>query len=106
MGPTSQSLPPPPQQQLFSPAQQQGHVLAQADDEQALAYPDDSYEDYGQYGDEQEYHGGMAGMSGLGNHPGAAGAEGAEGYSFQDPSELLQFVRKDLDDGKLHCSFC
>jgi len=78
--PPSQSLPPPPQQQLFSPAQQQGHVLAQADDEQALAYPDDSYEDYGQYGDEQEYHGGMAGMSGLGNHPGAAGAEGAEGH--------------------------
>jgi len=77
--PPSQSLPPPPQQQLFSPAQQ-GHVLAQADDEQALAYPDDSYEDYGQYGDEQEYHGGMAGMSGLGNHPGAAGAEGAEGH--------------------------
>jgi len=104
--PPSQSLPPPPQQQLFSPAQQQGHVLAQADDEQALAYPDDSYEDYGQYGDEQEYHGGMAGMSGLGNHPGAAGAEGAEGFSFQDPKELLQFVRKDLDDGKFHCSFC
>jgi len=78
--PPSQSLPPPSQQQLFSPAQQQGHVLAQADDEQALAYPDDSYEDYGQYGDEQEYHGGMAGMSGMGNHPGAAGAEGAEGH--------------------------
>jgi len=77
--PPSQSLPPPPQQ-LFPPAQQQGHVLAQADDEQALAYPDDSYEDYGQYGDEQEYHGGMAGMSGLGNHPGVTGAEGAEGH--------------------------
>jgi len=104
--PPSQSLPPPPQQQLFSPAQQQGHVLAQADDEQALAYPDDSYEDYGQYGDEQEYHGGMAGMSGLGNHPGAAGAEGAEGYSFQDPSELQQFVRKDPYDGKFHCTVC
>jgi len=77
--PPSQSLPPPPQQ-LFPPAQQQGHVLAQADDEQALAYPDDSYEDYGQYGDEQEYHGGIAGMSGLGNHPGVTGAEGAEGH--------------------------
>jgi len=104
--PPSQSLPPPPQQQLFSPAQQQGHVLAQADDEQALAYPDDSYEDYGQYGDEQEYHGGMAGMSGLGNHPGAAGAEGAEGNMFQDPTELLQFVRKDPTDAKFYCTLC
>jgi len=78
--PPSQSLPQPPQQQVYPPAQQQGHILAQADDDQALAYPDDSYEDYGQYGDEQEYHGGMAGMSGLGNHPGVAGAEGAEGH--------------------------
>jgi len=103
--PPSQSLPPPPQQ-LFPPAQQQGHVLAQADDEQALAYPDDSYEDYGQYGDEQEYHGGIAGMSGLGNHPGVTGAEGTEGYSFQDPSELQQFIRKDPYDGKFHCTVC
>jgi len=78
--PPTQSLPQPPQQQVYPPAQQQGHILAQADDDQALAYPDDSYEDYGQYGDEQEYHGGMAGMSGLGNHPGVAGAEGAEGH--------------------------
>jgi len=110
--PPSQSLPPPPQQQLFSPAQQ-GHVLAQADDEQALAYPDDSYEDYGQYGDEQEYHGGMAGMSGLGNHPGAAGAEGAEGISVTDPRDLLQFVVKDASScvvsdsrPKYVCSLC
>jgi len=78
--PPTQSLPQPPQQQVYPPAQQQGHILAQADDDQALAYPDDSYEDYGQYGDEQEYHGGMAGMSGLGNHPGVAGSEGAEGH--------------------------
>jgi len=104
--PPSQSLPQPPQQQVYPPAQQQGHILAQADDDQALAYPDDSYEDYGQYGDEQEYHGGMAGMSGLGNHPGVAGAEGAEGNSFQDPSELLQFVRKDPIDAKFYCMLC
>ena len=28
------------------------------------------------------------------------------GYNFQDPSELLQFVRKDLTDLKYHCTFC
>jgi len=77
----SQSLPSAPQQPIFSQTQQQhSHILAQPDDDQALAYPDDSYEDYGQYGDEQEYQGGMAGMSGMGNHPGVGGAEGAEGH--------------------------
>jgi len=102
----SQSLAPTPHHPIYPPAQQQGHVLAQADDDQALAYPDDSYEDYGQYGDEQDYQSGMAGMSGMGNQPGVTGAVGAEGYVFQDPSELLQFVRKDLYDGKFHCTVC
>jgi len=79
--PAAQPLPPAAPQPMFSPQQQQqSHTLAQADDEQALAYPDDSYEDYGQYGDEQEYQGGMAGMSGMGNHPVATGAEGTEGH--------------------------
>jgi len=105
--PAAQPLPPAAPQPMFSPQQQQqSHTLAQADDEQALAYPDDSYEDYGQYGDEQEYQGGMAGMSGMGNHPVATGAEGTEGYDFQDPSELLQFVKKDPFDGKFHCTVC
>jgi len=75
----NQSLAPTPHQPIYPPAQHQGHVLAQADDDQALAYPEDSYEDYGQYGDEQEYQSGMAGMSGMGNQPGVTGAVGAEG---------------------------
>ena len=28
------------------------------------------------------------------------------GYSFQDPSDLLQFVRKDPYDQKFHCTLC
>jgi len=76
----NQSLAPTPHQPIYPPAQHQGHVLAQADDDQALAYPEDSYEDYGQYGDEQEYQSGMAGMSGMGNQPGVTGAVGAEGH--------------------------
>jgi len=80
--PPTQSLPPPAPQPMFSQhqQQQQSHTLAQADDDQALAYPDDSYEDYGQYGDEQDYQGGLAGMSGMGNHPVATGVEGTEGH--------------------------
>jgi len=100
----SQSLSSAPQQPIFSQTQQ-SHILAQPDDDQALAYPDDSYEDYGQYGDEQEYQGGMAGMSVMRNHPGVGGAEGAEGV-FEDPEDLLQFVKKDMEDGKFHCTFC
>ena len=73
----TQPLPPTPQS-LFSPQQQQSHTLAPADDDHTLAYPDDSYEDYGQYGDEQEYQGGMAGMSAMGSHPVVTG-EGTEG---------------------------
>jgi len=104
--PPTQSLPPPPPQPMFSQQPQQSHTLAQPDDDQALAYPDDSYEDYGQYGDEQDYQGGLAGMSGMGNHPVATGVDGTEGYSFQDPTELLQFVRKDPDDSKYYCTLC
>jgi len=109
----NQSLAPTPHQPIYPPAQHQGHVLAQADDDQALAYPEDSYEDYGQYGDEQEYQSGMAGMSGMGNQPGVTGAVGAEGISVTDPSDLLQFVVKDptscvISDSrpKYVCSLC
>ena len=28
------------------------------------------------------------------------------GQTFQDPAELLQFVRKDLEDKKYYCTFC
>jgi len=91
---------PPTLQTLYQqPQQQKSSTLAQADD-QALAYPDDSYDDYGQYVDEQEYHEDMA------TPQTATGIQGTEGYSFQDPSELLQFVRKDLTDQRFHCTLC
>lgn len=96
---------PPPQppsaasQSMFTPTQPQPNTLAHADD-QALAYQDDSYDDYGQYADDQEYHGDVAAQ------PLPTGIEGTEGYSFQDPSELLQFVWKDPADLKFHCTLC
>eukprot|EP00092_Neocalanus_flemingeri_P019432 GFUD01021050.1.p1 GENE.GFUD01021050.1~~GFUD01021050.1.p1 ORF type:complete len:351 (-),score=69.41 GFUD01021050.1:374-1426(-) len=92
----------PQQQPLYKPPQQQqqSNTLAHADD-QALAYPDDNYDDYGQYADEQEYQGDMTAQQPL-----PTGIEGLEGYSFQDPSELLQFVQKNPSDLKFHCTLC
>ena len=69
---------PPPQpptaasQSMFTPTQPQPNTLAHADD-QALAYQDDSYDDYGQYADDQEYHGDVAAQ------PLPTGIEGTEG---------------------------
>jgi len=86
-------------QSMFTPSQSQANILAHVDD-QELAYPDNSYDDYGHYVDEQEYQGGLHAQ------PVPTGIEGTEGYSFQDPSELLQFVRKDKSDLKFHCTLC
>ena len=64
--------PPAASQSMFTPTQPQPNTLAHADD-QALAYQDDSYDDYGQYADEQEYHGDVAAQ------PLPTGIEGTEG---------------------------
>jgi len=71
-------------------------ALAPADD-QAMAYQEENYEDYGQYEEEQEYVG----------HLGVDNAN--KGLSFQDPSELLQFVARDSSEPgkpKYVCTLC
>jgi len=94
---------PPSSQSMFTPTQPQSNILAHTDD-QDFAYADaDGYDDYGQYADEQQYQ-----VGNLATQPVATGVEGTEGdsFSFQDPSDLLQFVKKDSNDQKFHCSLC
>jgi len=96
--------PPPPQQThpVAAPAEQfyvpqESQALAPASD-QLVDYQDGSYEDYGEYsGELQGYDGAM-----LGGQDG----DGNKGVMFEDPSDLLQFVRKDPADSKFHCSLC
>jgi len=40
---------------MFSSQRQSTHTLSQVEDEQALVYAEDGYDDYGQYGDDQDY---------------------------------------------------
>jgi len=90
-----------PVPQPVAPAHQTlySNTLA-TEDEHTLAYTEDSYDDYGEYPEEEheQYQGASSGM--------ATGNEGIAGYAFQDPSELLQFVRKDPADQKFYCSLC
>eukprot|EP00092_Neocalanus_flemingeri_P093500 GFUD01118845.1.p1 GENE.GFUD01118845.1~~GFUD01118845.1.p1 ORF type:complete len:241 (-),score=52.61 GFUD01118845.1:47-685(-) len=75
-------------------SQEESHSLAPADE--SLVY-DDSYDDYGQYAEDQgEMTGEQMTME----------AHDSAGYTFEDPSELLQYVRKDPSDQKFHCSLC
>jgi len=73
-------------------------------------YADESY-DYGQYG-EGAYDDGSGMIDPNTGMPLAGGADGnkgrapAEGYHFQEPSELLQFLRKDKLDLKYYCTIC
>jgi len=84
----------PPAEQLYT--QQSSQALATAHD-QVVEYQDDSYEDYGDYsGELQGYDGGFQGQE----------ADGSKGVMFEDPSDLLQFVRRDPTDSKFHCSLC
>jgi len=99
-------LPPPPpvaQPPMTVPVEdpyashEASHTLASVDDD-TLAYQDESYEDYGQY-EGQQYEGGD------GHHPVPAG-DANIGQTFQDPSELLQFVRRDPEDKRFYCTIC
>eukprot|EP00092_Neocalanus_flemingeri_P039425 GFUD01042927.1.p1 GENE.GFUD01042927.1~~GFUD01042927.1.p1 ORF type:complete len:335 (-),score=76.87 GFUD01042927.1:184-1188(-) len=54
---------------------------------------DDSYEDYGEYAVDQD--------AGAGD-----GVEYSKDQTFQDPIELLQFVRRDPQDQKFYCTLC
>jgi len=73
-------------------------------------YADESY-DYGQYGD-GSYDDGSGMIDPNTGMPLAGGADGnkgqleTDGYNFQDPSDLLQFLRKDKQDQKYYCTFC
>jgi len=92
---------------LFSSQSQSTHTLSQVEDEQALVYPEDGYDDYGQYGDDQDYQTGFT-DSPMGSQQTSASKSGSlpEGYTFQDPSDLLQYVRKDATDSKFYCTLC
>jgi len=86
--------------------QDQGHGTVALDD----TYGDESY-DYGQYG-EGAYDDGSGMIDPNTGMPLAGGADGnkgpkvLEGCNFQDPSDLLQFVRKDRSDQKYYCTIC
>jgi len=93
-----------PVPQPVAPAHQTlySNTLA-TEDEHTLAYTEDSYDDYGEYPEEEheQYQGASSGM--------ATGNEGIAGQTFQDPSELLQFVSKDLSNTltrRYVCTIC
>jgi len=71
------------------------HIVAH-EDEQSLSFQEENYEDYGEYGMEQQYEGNMGG-----------GPEVRSEGQFQDPSDLLQFVMTSLlANKKYQCSLC
>jgi len=83
------------EQPLYS-HHQPSNTLATADD-QTLEYSEEACDDYEEYSDQN------LGDASLFN---PVNEEIASGYAFQDPSELLQFVRKDSSDNKFHCTLC
>jgi len=95
--PVAQPIMAPPAEEHYSP-HQTSHPLAAVEDD-TLAYHEESYEDYGQY-EGQQYEGGDD------HQPGPAGVDPNLGQSFQDPKELLQFVRRDPEDKKYYCTLC
>jgi len=93
----------PPPNPTFATSEQPHYnhrnTLATADD-QTLDYTVENYDDYGEY--PHQYTEEQAGMS-----TGAVGI--ASGQSFQDPSELLQFVEQDKSDlskRRYVCTIC
>jgi len=87
-----------PSTQSMYTSQEESHSLATAED--SLIY-DDTYDDYGQYAEDQ---GEMTGQQTT-----MGGAENTAGLSFQDPSELLQYVERDTSDTsrtKYVCTIC
>jgi len=79
----------PPAQGIY--ATSGSHSLAQVEDD-SYACQDDQYDEYDHYQD-----GGQAEYSAI---------EGVKGYDFQDPSELLQFVKRDPGDQRYYCTIC
>jgi len=90
----------PATQPLYHAEHNPSTVLAPVDD-QSMAYPEDSYEDYSQYDEPEQGY-----LSVSTARQGREGLLGVDTQSFQDPSELLQFVQKDEQDQKYHCTLC
>jgi len=72
------------------------HSLAPVEDGD-YGYQDDQYAEYDQYQAEGDVGVGQADY---------APTQELAGQTFQDPSELQQFVRKDLEDNKFFCTIC
>jgi len=87
--------PPPPSQGTYS---SDSHSLAPVEDESYI-YQDDQYAEYEQYEGDLVHGGGAV----QGDYVAAGGHAGSE---IQDPSDLLQFVRRDPLDKRYHCSLC
>jgi len=101
----SDILPVHPQPPKVVPPQQDDlylHNTSQAlahteDQDMSMTYQEETYEDYGQYESEQQYDGNMT--MDVTN----------KGQTFQDPSELLQFVCRDTSEEgkpKYMCGLC
>jgi len=63
-------------------------------DTQVAEYGEETYENYEEYDTDQGY-----GVAPVGQNFDAKG-------EMSDPSELNQFIRRDLEDGKYHCNIC
>jgi len=85
-----------PTPNLLSPVQA-SHALANAED--TLDYQE---EDYGEY---EQYQEGMQYQQNVQYQQQGPSLE-AKGCQFQEPSDLLQFVRKDPSDQRFHCTLC
>lgn len=79
-----------PSEQPLNNHNQQTNILATADDE-TLDYTEDTDDDFEDYKDQY-----MADAPGFNTSTGNVGI--ASGETFQDPSELLQFVEHDKSD--------
>jgi len=84
------------QDQYSSHVQQSSYAITAAEDN-SVAYNDENYEEYEQFDEEQEYQG-------VENRN--YEIQTNKGQSVQDPSDLLQFVRRDPADQKFHCTLC
>jgi len=88
------SAPPPSHQGHFQPAGQASYALTTPED--TLDFQEEDYGDYEQYEENMQYQ----------QQHGQGTLIQAKGCKFEDPSDLLQFVRKDPGDQKFHCILC
>jgi len=81
------------QQDQFLSGQASYPITTQDD---TLDYQEEDYGDYEQYEEGTQYQ-----------QPHGLGTQvQAKGSQFQDPSDLLQFVNRNSEDGRFHCTLC